>query len=109
VVTFIDDHDSVSGQRRRHVFRAPQRRQHRSALPGFLVFPTLRINRPARAEQIEKQGDFLRGCGRSPRCRERSRGIVLELSLGLKGDKFVLGLEKLSRKFGQSSPEIGRA
>jgi hypothetical protein len=51
-------------------------------------------------------------CGliaRGPRRRERSCGIELELPLGLKGDEFILGLEKLSRKFGQSSPKIGRS
>lgn len=32
----------------------------------------------------------------------------MELPLGLKGDEFVLGLEKLSRKFGQFSPKISR-
>lgn len=76
-----------------------------SVFTDFLVFPALRINRPARAEQIEKQGDFLCGCGRgSRRC-----GIELELPLGLKGDECFLSLEKLSRKFGQSLSKSGRA
>jgi len=77
-----------------------------STLSGLLVFPTLWINRPARPEQIKKQGDFLRGRARNPRRRGRSSGIDLEMPLGLKGYEFFLGLEKLSRKFDQSSAKF---